>query len=161
MKHYNKIYLFCIIIVILASINWGIVGTFNVNLFEVLIHNKNIRYIIYMLIGLSALFLCFQKSLWSPEQAESLLPNKIIPIKEPIKYTHIIKIKAKDGKKIVYWTDDDVNYGAVISEKDNFARIKLDIDNEDKNKTKNKPKKLYYRKYNSDNKIGQVKIINI
>jgi len=159
MKHHNIIYLFCLIVVILASINWGIVGAFNISLFEVVIGNKNIRQVIYMVIGLSALYLCFQKSLWFPEYAESMLSDKLVDIKNLIKYTHIIKIKAKNGKKIIYWTDDNINdnknCGAAISEKDNFARIKLDI------KDKSKQVKLYYRKCNANNKIGEVKIINI
>ena len=78
MKHYNKIYLFCLIVIIMASVNWGFVGALNISLFEVVISNKNIRHVLYMVIGLSALYLCFQKSLWFPEYSESLLPEKII-----------------------------------------------------------------------------------
>lgn len=160
MKHYNKIYLFCLVVVILSSINWGIVGLANVSLFEVAISNKNVRYVIYMLIGLCALYLCFQKSLWYPEESMSVLPSKLITVSDPVKYTHIIKIKAKKGKKIVYWldgNDDDTNYGAVIAEQDNFARIKLDI----KDNSKDNNTKLYYRKYSTNSKIGEVKNINI
>jgi uncharacterized membrane protein YuzA (DUF378 family) len=153
MKHYNKLYFFCLIVVIIASINWGIVGSFNISLFEIIISNKNIRYVLYMIIGLSALYLCFQKSLWFPEYSKTLLPDKIFNLQSPNTYTHVIKVTAKQNKKIVYWTDD--NYGVVLADKDNFARIKLDI------KDKDTKTVLYYRKYNDDGVLGDVKIINI
>lgn len=150
----NIFYIIAIFLLIIGCLNWGCVGAFEFSLIECGIKTKLYRRIIYVLIGISALYLLFRKSLWFPNYGETLIPEKMLTIKEPSNYTKILKIKIKAGKKILYWTDDDINYGITIGDTNNYAKMKLNI----KENTKTK---LYYRKYRSPILLGDVKTIDI
>jgi len=56
----KKLYLITLILAIVGAINWGLVGLFNINLITIIFGEmSNISRIIYVIIGLSAIYLLF------------------------------------------------------------------------------------------------------
>jgi uncharacterized membrane protein YuzA (DUF378 family) len=95
--------------------------------------------VIYVLVGLAALFLAFQRSTWLPFLGKSVLPSNIIPLSVPKHTDTIVTIKTKPNSKIAYWAanpmgvnpdvvsayGDFSNSGVVMS--DNMGIAKLPI----------------------------------
>lgn len=150
----NILYRISIVLVFIAGINWGIIGFFKKNIFECTIKQYSIRRLLYILIGIATLYIFISKSLWNqPEYCKTIFPSKMLTVSDPSKYTHVIKLNAKYGRKIIYWTDTDDNYGVTIGTKENTANIKLNL--------KKSKATLYYRKFTGDGKLGKVKVLNI
>jgi uncharacterized protein len=56
----KKLYLITLLLAIVGAINWGLVGLFNINLVTMIFGEmSNISRIIYIIIGLSAIFILF------------------------------------------------------------------------------------------------------
>ena len=97
-------------ILILASINWSL-SLYNFNFVEFINNyinklfkiNLPINKIIYILIGLIALYIAFKRETWLPFLGKTILPDIFVPLNIPTNYNKIITIKTKPNKKIIYW----------------------------------------------------------
>ena len=102
-------------LVIIGGINW-LTTAFNYNLVDILSHylnnlfNSNIPFdkIVYIIVGLSALFLAFQRSTWLPFLGKSVLPDYNIPLFVPENYDTVVKVNTIPNSKIYYWAAHDV-----------------------------------------------------
>jgi len=99
-----------IIFILIGAINWGSVGLFNYNFINKLTSifgglGYNIEKTLYVLVGLSAIFLLFRRETYLPMIGEMAISNPSIDytpeITEPIEY----KIENLPKKaKVLYWT---------------------------------------------------------
>lgn len=104
--------MFVVGLVIVGAINWGLTAL-GWNIVHIL--NKTISSsfkmklyldtIIYTLIGLSGLYLAFQRNTWLPFLGESVLPNSLIPLKEK-KGNITLKIQVEPNVKVAYWASN-------------------------------------------------------
>lgn len=168
-----------IIILIIAALNSSL-SIYNINIiniFNTFINtqfkvNLYIDKIIYILIGLSALYITFKRDTWLPFLGETIIPDILIPFKIPTNYNKTITINTEPNSKIIYWAalphdkiedvttayDDYSNSGCVLS--NNFGEAKLFIIDGSSYSVpfKNEIKKhVHYRVFNNyNNMLGKV-----
>jgi uncharacterized membrane protein YuzA (DUF378 family) len=102
----GRLYILCIVIVLLVSLNLGIVGGFEVNLLKHLTFNNiTVLRIIYIISGLCALYLL----LFKPRQVflsfleKTVMPPSIFKPYEQINTNTSLTIDAPHAIKVVYW----------------------------------------------------------
>lgn len=95
------------IFVIVGAVNWGLVGGFKINLVErVLGKNTVLTRGIYILVGLSALAIAFNRDTYLPFLGESVFPCSVLPDQIPAGATRSVQINAEPGSKVVYWASE-------------------------------------------------------
>ena len=99
------------IIALIGAINWGIIGTFNVNLVEVLgklFSDKNtgdiIVKIIYILVGVCGLLLLLRRDTYLPFLGKAVFPPQKESIPQNIKneMTHVLT-GLPENARVIYW----------------------------------------------------------
>lgn len=110
LRYAQKVAMFFIII---GALNWGCIGILNKNIVEKILGNKTIfSKIIYILIGVSALFLAFNRNTYLPFLGEAVFPSSVLKEQTPAGATTRLRIKIKPFTKIIYWAsepDDNIN----------------------------------------------------
>lgn len=107
--NFHHLYMLTLLLIIFGSINWGLVGFFQINIIQTIIKNPNYRRLIYGIIGLSAIFIIMNKYIWLPFLGKSVIPCNIFQIKEPKNPTHVVNLKVKPGAKVIYWAADPIS----------------------------------------------------
>ncbi len=59
MRTSEAIYWIALILVVIGGLNWGLVGLFNYNLVQAIFGTGTVSSVIYVLVGLSALYMIF------------------------------------------------------------------------------------------------------
>ena len=116
---YKKIIL---ILVLIGSLNWGLIGSFNFNLVEFItkydiLKNNNIKKIIYIIIGLSALLaitFLFKRDNMLPFLGRTVYPCKSLDVKYPLNYDKVISINVKPNINVIYW-GSETGDGEIVS----------------------------------------------
>lgn len=104
-----NLHIFLIVLVLVGSINWGLVGIFNFDLvkkFGSLFGNKmqnNVSSFIYILVGMAALILLFHRNTYLPFLGHTVMPN---PLNDSIPSGDLITKTIKNlppNVKVIYW----------------------------------------------------------
>lgn len=90
------------ILVLVGSLNWLSCGVFNVNLVENLL-GKTLSRIVYVLVGLAAVSIMFNRDTYLPFLGDTVLPCTTIPERVPPGATKELRVPAPAGSKILYW----------------------------------------------------------
>lgn len=122
------LHLLAVSLVIIGGLNWGLVGVFNADLVKWIGSSLNLPIlsnIIYILVGLSALYLVFQRDAYLPFLNESVYPCSTLVDKVPEGATVKIPISLPPGTKVVYWAAESSNTKQLV----NPQRAYADYDN--------------------------------
>ena len=79
----NFLYLLSLTLVIVGALNWGLVGSINFNLVETL-QNKNLIRGVYILVGLSAIYLIISNTILSSNNINTKFGNNYVTMPEDI-----------------------------------------------------------------------------
>jgi uncharacterized membrane protein YuzA (DUF378 family) len=123
--YYQKmIHKAAIFFVIVGAINWGLIGTSKINLVERIFgKGSGISRVIYVLVGLSALMIAFNRDTYLPFLGESVFPCSVLPDQVPSGATRSVQVRVPAGSKVVYWaTEPSDNTGAVPDYKDAYRQ---------------------------------------
>jgi uncharacterized membrane protein YuzA (DUF378 family) len=96
----KKIYMFSILLVIIGALNWFIIGLTGINFLD------NLGFfarIIYILVGISALFIIFKRDTYLPFLGETVMPCSLLTDRTPSGATVEVTIKGPAGRKVIYW----------------------------------------------------------
>jgi uncharacterized membrane protein YuzA (DUF378 family) len=102
----KKIYMILMFLVLIGGLNLGIVGICNFNVIEKLnqITNKfEISKIVYVVIGLSALFLITKRDVYLPFLGDTVYPCDSLKEHIPNNHTEKTKVKVPPYAVVVYW----------------------------------------------------------
>lgn len=96
-----------IVLVIVGAINWGMIGSLRVNLVERLLGKGSIgSQIVYILVGVAALMLAFNRDTYLPFLGESVFPCSVLSNQTPPGATRSVTIQAEPGAKVVFWASE-------------------------------------------------------
>jgi uncharacterized membrane protein YuzA (DUF378 family) len=110
-KLYYKV---AIIFVLVGAINWGLIGFSKINLVERIFGKSMIARIIYVLVGIAALSVAFNRDTYLPFLGESVFPCSILPDQIPAGATRSVQVRVEPGNKVVYWASEpDDNDGQI------------------------------------------------
>lgn len=92
--------------IVLGALNWGFIGGLHINIIEKLIGKTIITKILYILIGVSAFFLVFNRDTYLPFLGETVFPSSVLQEQTPAGATRTVKVKVKPHTKVVYWASE-------------------------------------------------------
>jgi hypothetical protein len=101
--------------------------------------NPNIHNIVFILAGITAIYLVTKRDFWLPFLGSTVLPVQVLSVHQPDKTNKVVSIKTKPNSKIVYWAaksesdetdvknayDDYSNSGVVMSDEKGVANLSI------------------------------------
>ena len=121
-ESYLKIFLFKIamIIIIIGSLNWLIIGICEFNPVEYILGDAS--RLIYILVGLSALLIMFNRNTYLPFLGPMVIPSSVLQPREPPGATKDVQIVVTPHTKIIYWAAEpkDDKIKKLVSWKDAY-----------------------------------------
>jgi uncharacterized membrane protein YuzA (DUF378 family) len=106
--YYNKMfYKVAIVFLVIGALNWGLIGLMRVNFVERIFGKGSIiSRSIYILVGLSALLVAFNRDTYLPFLGESVFPCSILSEQAPPGATRSIDVQVEPNSKVVYWASE-------------------------------------------------------
>jgi uncharacterized membrane protein YuzA (DUF378 family) len=107
----KKIFMVAMVLVLVGALNWGVIGTTNINLVEKLseLIKIDISKFIYIAVGLSALYLMLQRDTYLPFLGDAVYPCGALKEKIPNDHTHEVLVKVPPNSNVVYWASEPEN----------------------------------------------------
>ena len=96
----KKLYMISLILIIVGSLNWFIIGLTGVNFIDNLGFFSKI---VYILVGLSAFMVMFNRDTYLPFLGETVVPCSILSNKTPPGADTEVIINGPPGKKVLFW----------------------------------------------------------
>ena len=98
------------LLLIIGGVAWGIYGVFNTNIVKKILPNSTAQKVVYILVGLSALFLMFNRNFYLPFLDKTVLPQSLLKKdNKPDNSTFSIKVKVNPNARIIYWASESNN----------------------------------------------------
>ena len=91
-----------IVVLIVGALNWLSVGLFQLNLVES-VFGKTLSRVVYVVVGIAALSIMFNRDTYLPFLGETVLPCTTIPERVPPGATKELRVPAPPGSKVLYW----------------------------------------------------------
>ena len=98
----KKFHMLVIALVLIGGINWLSVGVVGKDLVR-LVASPKVARVIYVVVGLAALGLLFQRDIYLPFLGETLLPAGALAAKLPQGANEQVTITTKPGAKVIFW----------------------------------------------------------
>lgn len=108
---HKKAHIIAMILVIIGSLNWGLVGTLNINLVESLFKNGIIARTIYITIALAAASLMFHRDTYLPFLGTTVMPCSILSDRIPTGASETVTIHVTPHAKVLYWATESSTAG--------------------------------------------------
>jgi uncharacterized membrane protein YuzA (DUF378 family) len=100
------------VIVIIGALNWLSVGIFNYNIVEKLLGFRSpASKIVYILVGVCAIGIMFNRDTYLPFLGETVLPCSIIPEHIPENADTTLKVQVPANSKVLYWAAEPSTEG--------------------------------------------------
>jgi uncharacterized protein len=99
------------ILVIIGSINWLFVGLSNINAVTAIFGNGIISKFIYILVGLSAIGIMFDRDTYLPFLGPMVAPCSVLDNREPPGATKDVKVIVEPNVKLLYWAAEPASEG--------------------------------------------------
>jgi uncharacterized membrane protein YuzA (DUF378 family) len=110
--HYYKkqLFAFAMLFLVIGGINWGIMSVTGTNLVKYLTgKNTLVANAIFLLVGLSALFIGFARDSYLPFLGPSVMPCSLLKVQTPEGADFEKRFLVKPGVKVLYWAAEPNN----------------------------------------------------
>jgi len=101
------IYLICVILLLIGGLNWGLIGTFNFNIVQLInkhtFNSSVFENIVYTSVGIAAIYLSSRKSFYLPFLGKTILPTSVIKEMDNIGADIKINVDASNADMVIYW----------------------------------------------------------
>lgn len=112
--YYKLVHKVAIGLIIIGALNWGFIGGLKINLVERLLgKGSGAAKAVYILVGLAALSIAFNRDTYLPFLGESVFPCSVLPDQTPAGATQSVTVRVEPGAKVVYWASEPTDGGAV------------------------------------------------
>lgn len=91
------------VLLIVGGINWLLVGLFDVNLVSGIFGNGSFTTFLYVLVGISALVMMFDRDTYLPFLGPMVAPCSVLENREPPGATKEVKVIVEPNVKVIYW----------------------------------------------------------
>jgi uncharacterized membrane protein YuzA (DUF378 family) len=95
-----------VVLIIVGALNWGLLGSMKVNLVERLLGKGMVSRGIYILVGIAALAIAFNRDTYLPFLGESVFPCSVLTDQVPAGATRAVQVTVTPGAKIIYWASE-------------------------------------------------------
>ena len=105
-----------IIVVVIGAVSWGILGVTGKNIIQATLGSMGAR-LVYIIVGLCALFVAFQRETYLPFLGETVVPCSVLDEKTPEHADTVVPVHGLvPGAKVLFWASEPAT--------DGLARIK-------------------------------------
>ncbi|VBB17716.1 hypothetical protein YASMINEVIRUS_179 [Yasminevirus sp. GU-2018] len=170
-----KLHIVAIILILLGAVNTT-TCLFDVNLVQGLGNytHDSVSSALYVLIGLSVLYIMFDRSTYLPFLGESVFPCHILAPRTPVGADQQVKIKTRPNTKIVYWAAEPdknsdrgyqeayksyQNSGVVVSDRKGVAVLQVKKPSGYKVPFSKLGAHIHYRECVNKNMLNEVKTV--
>jgi uncharacterized membrane protein YuzA (DUF378 family) len=101
----KKFHMIVIALVLIGGVNWLAVGVTGKDLVR-LVASPKVASVVYIVVGLAALGLLFQRDIYLPFLGETLVPAGALAPKSPQGANDQVTITTKPGAKVIYWASE-------------------------------------------------------
>lgn len=115
------------VLLIIGGINWLLVGLFNTNIVDNIFGKGMMSSIIYILVGLSALAIMFDRDTYLPFLGPMVAPCSVLQNREPPGATREIKVVVSPNTKVLYWAAEPAAQN--LEKLNSWKQAYLDYDN--------------------------------
>jgi uncharacterized membrane protein YuzA (DUF378 family) len=105
MFYQKKFYMLVIFLVLVGSVNWLSIGVSGQDLVRLALPPRYAKWV-YIVIGVAALPLLFQRDMYLPFLGETVLPAGALAPKTPQNANDQVTIRTRPGAKVVYWASE-------------------------------------------------------
>jgi uncharacterized membrane protein YuzA (DUF378 family) len=91
------------VLLIIGGLNWLLVGLFDMNLVSGIFGKGIVATLIYFLVGLSAIFIIFDRNTYLPFLGPIVAPCSVLENRDPPGATREVKVVVEPNVKILYW----------------------------------------------------------
>lgn len=126
----KKMFKFVMVLLIVGALNYLSIALFKINFIQKITRKEKIAEIVYLIIGLSALYIMFDRDTYLPFLGRAVFPCDVLPLTMPKDSTLSLIIKVKPNSKVVYWaanpskTGELTNYKGAYGEYENSGVAK-------------------------------------
>jgi uncharacterized membrane protein YuzA (DUF378 family) len=109
--YYKKLaYKVAVMLILIGALNWLMVGAFKLNLVERILGATGGR-VVYIIVGLCALAIMFNRDTYLPFLGESVAPCSAFPDRTPPGATKEVVVYVRPGAKVIYWASEPAMEG--------------------------------------------------
>ena len=127
---YTSVRMVAVALVLIGGVNWLAVA-FGYNLVESLnrilsgiFHTRlSVDKVIYFIVGVCAIVIAFDRTLWLPFLGESVLPSVLIPLTSAKASAKTVKVKVAPNTKVAYWSANPGNNPEIPTVKDAYGKF--------------------------------------
>jgi uncharacterized membrane protein YuzA (DUF378 family) len=101
----KKFHMIVIALVLIGGVNWLAVGVTGKDLVR-LVASPKVASVVYIVVGLAALGLLFQRDIYLPFLGETLVPAGALAPKSPQGANDQVTITTKPGAKVIFWASE-------------------------------------------------------
>ncbi len=91
------------VLLIIGGLNWLLFGLFDVNLVSGIFGKSFLATLIYVLVGVSALVIMFDRDTYLPFLGPMVAPCSVLENRDPPGATREVKVTVEPNVKIIYW----------------------------------------------------------
>ena len=95
-----------VVLLVVGALNWGLIGAMRVNFVERLFGKGLASRGIYILVGLAALSIAFNRDTYLPFLGESVFPCSVLTDQVPAGATRSVQVQVTPGAKVIYWASE-------------------------------------------------------
>jgi uncharacterized membrane protein YuzA (DUF378 family) len=109
--YYQKLaFKVAMVLILVGALNWLLVGAFGVNAVEMVFGRRSYTSrAVYIVVGISALLIAFNRDTYLPFLGETVLPCQIFSNYIPQGATLEVKVDVAPGAKVLYWAAEPSN----------------------------------------------------
>ena len=99
------------LLLVIGGIAWGIYGVFGINIVKRILPDLNSQKVLYVLVGLSAIILLFNRNFYLPFLDKTVLPSSLLHKDKTVTgdNTFTVKVKVKPNVRVIYWASEPNN----------------------------------------------------
>jgi len=102
--------MFSMVLLIVGALNWLVIGVAGVNVLEKLV-GKLLARVLYVLVGLAAVLIAFNRDTYLPFLGETVMPCAIIPEQIPKGADTTLTVNVTPGATVLYWAAEPETEG--------------------------------------------------
>ena len=126
----KKMFKFVMVLLIVGALNYLSIALFKINFIQKITRKEKIAEIVYLIIGLSTLYIMFDRDTYLPFLGRAVFPCDVLVQSMPKDATLTLTLKVKPNAKVVYWaanpskTGELTNYKGAYGEYENSGVAK-------------------------------------
>ena len=117
----RKIHKYMMVLLIFGALNYLSIATLRVNIIQKITVKETIAEFIYLLIGISALLMMFNRDTYLPFLGETIIPCNTLINSVPRDATKKVSLQVKPNSKVMYWAADENNTGFILDYKEAYG----------------------------------------